>query len=84
MLLALVNTPKLYRIKKIIQLKNNITTLDNAIDIKSTNSSNNKNNSTPLLSKDSGAKNNLRTIRIKGILIILILHFLDAYMCIYL
>ena len=83
-LLVLVDTPKLYRIKKFIQLKNNLTTLDNAIDIKSSNSSNNKNNSTPLFNKSSGAKNNLKTIKIKEILVILILHFLDACIYIYL
>ena len=80
----LVDTLKLYRIKKIIQLENNITILDDAIDIKSTNSSNDKNNSTPLLSKGGGAKNNLRTIKIKEILVILILYFLDVCTCIYL
>ena len=83
-LLALVDTPKLYRIKKIIQLENNITTLDDAIDVESTNSSNNKNNSTPLLSKGGGAKNDLKTIKIKGMLVILILYFLDVYIYIYL
>ena len=84
LLLVLVNTFKLYKIKKIVQLKNNITTLDNTIDVKFTNSSNDKNNSTPLFSKDGGAKNDLRTIRIKGMLVILILHFLDVCTCIYL
>jgi hypothetical protein len=82
--LALVNTPKLYKIKKIVELKNNIITLNNAIDIESINNSNNKNNSTPLISKGGGVKNNLRTIKIKGMLIILILHFLDTCTCIYL
>ena len=82
--LALVDTFKLYRIKKIVQLENNIITLNNAIDIKSTNSSNDENNSTPLLSKSDGTKNDLRTIKIKGILVILILYFLDICMCIYL
>ena len=83
-LLTLVNTPKLYRIKKIIQLKNNIITLNDTIDVKSTNSSNDKNNSAPLLSKGGGAKNNLRTIKMKGMLVILILYFLNVCMCIYL
>jgi hypothetical protein len=54
------------------------------MDVESTDSSNNKNNSAPLFSKNGGAKNNLKTIRMKGILIILILYFLDIYMCIYL
>jgi hypothetical protein len=56
--LALVDTTELYRIKKIVQLENNITTLDNAIDVEPTNSSNNKDNSAPLLSKGNDAKNN--------------------------
>jgi hypothetical protein len=55
--LALVDTPELYGIKKIVQLENNITTLDGAIDVGSTNSSNNKDNSAPLLSKGDNAKN---------------------------
>ena len=54
------------------------------MDIKSTNSSNNKNNSAPLLSKGGGAKNDLKTIRIKGMLVILILYFLDVYIYTYL
>jgi hypothetical protein len=65
-LLALVDTPKLYRIKKIVRLKNNITTLDGAIDVGSTNSSNNKDNSAPLLSKGNNAKNNFVDYKNKG------------------
>jgi hypothetical protein len=84
LLLALIDTSKLYRIKKIVQLKNNIIILDDAIEIESTDSSNDKNNSAPLFSKGSGAKNDLKTIRMKGMLIILILYFLNVYMCIYL
>ena len=56
LLLALIDTPKLYRIKKIIQLENNIITLDDAIDVESTDS-NNKNNSAPLFSKGGGVEN---------------------------
>ena len=57
LLLASVNTPKLYRIKKTVWLENNITTLNNAIDMESTNSSN-RDNSAPLFSKYNGAKIN--------------------------
>jgi hypothetical protein len=65
-LLALVDTPKLYRIKKIVRLENNIITLDNAIDVESTNSSNNEDNSAPLLNKGDGAKNNFVDYKNKG------------------
>jgi len=41
-----------------VRLENNITTLDNAIDVESTNSSNNEDNSAPLPSKGNSAKNN--------------------------
>ena len=56
---VLVDTPKLYRIKKTVWLKNNITTLNNAIDVKSTNSSN-RDNSAPLFSKCNGIKIDFR------------------------
>ena len=54
---ASVDTAKLYGIKKMVQLENNITTLDDAIDVEPTNSSNNEDNSAPLLSKGNNAKN---------------------------
>ena len=41
-----------------VWLENNIITLDNAIDVEPTNSSNNEDNSAPLLSKGNNAKNN--------------------------
>ena len=81
---ALVDTPELYGIKKIVRLENNITTLDDAIDVESTDSSNDENNSAPLLGKGGGAENDLRTIRMKGMLVILMLRFLDACTCTYL
>ena len=52
-----MDTAELYRIKKIVWLENNIITLDNAIDVEPTNSSDNKDNSAPLLSKGNDAKN---------------------------
>jgi len=65
-LLALVDTPKLYRIKKIVRLENNLITLNNTIDVESTNSSNNEDNSAPLLGKDNSAKNNFIDYKNKG------------------
>ena len=56
--LASVDTAELYRIKKMVWLENNIITLDDAIDIEPTNSSNDKDNSASLLSKGNNAKNN--------------------------
>ena len=53
-----MDTAKLYGIKKIVRLENNIITLDNAIDVEPTNSSNNEDNSAPLLGKGNNAKNN--------------------------
>jgi hypothetical protein len=61
-----VDTPKLYWIKKIVRLENNIITLDGAIDVGSTNSSNNEDNSAPLLSKGNNAKNNFIDYKNKG------------------
>ena len=55
--LASVDTAELYRIKKMVWLENNITTLDDAIDIEPTNSSNDEDNSAPLLSKGNNTKN---------------------------
>ena len=55
--LALVDTAELYGIKKIVRLENNITTLDDAIDVEPTDSSNDEDNSAPLLSKGDNAKN---------------------------
>jgi hypothetical protein len=56
--LALVDTAELYRIKKIVRLENNIITLDDAIDVEPTNSSDDEDNSAPLLGKGDDAKNN--------------------------
>ena len=53
-----MDTAELYGIKKMVRLENNIITLDNAIDVEPTNSSNNKDNSAPLLGKADNAKNN--------------------------
>jgi len=66
LLLVLVDTPKLYGIKKIVWLENNLITLDNAIDVEFTNNSDDKDNSAPLLSKDDGAKNNFVDYKNKG------------------
>ena len=52
-----MDTAKLYGIKKIVWLENNIITLDNAIDVEPTNSSNNEDNSAPLFGKGDDAKN---------------------------
>ena len=53
--LVLVNTPKLYRIKKTVWLENNIKTLNNAIDVESTNNSD-RDNSAPFFGKYDGAE----------------------------
>jgi hypothetical protein len=49
-----------------VWLENNIITLDNAIDVESTNSSNNKDNSAPLLSKGNDAKNDFIDYKNEG------------------
>ena len=54
---ALVDTAELYGIKKMVRLENNIITLDNAIDVEPTNSSDDEDNSAPLLGKGDDAKN---------------------------
>ena len=53
--LVLVNTPKLYRIKKTVWLENNVITLNNAIDVEFTDSSD-RDNSAPLFGKCDGAE----------------------------
>ena len=54
---ASVDTAELYGIKKMVRLENNVTTPDDAIDVEPTDSSDDEDNSAPLLGKGDDAEN---------------------------